>query len=91
MNINSVKNTYWFKKAQAREAAFDKKQVLTHKEVWKKQMKNNKRAALGKKGIEAKGFDRAFETGNVIKHLDLKTTKVHDPIFSSCHNKAGKQ
>ena len=32
------------------------------------------------KKIKAGEFDRAFETGNVVEHLSLKTAKVHYPL-----------
>lgn len=33
-----------------------------------------------KKKIKASEFDRAFEKGSVMKHLDLKSAKVDHPI-----------
>ena len=32
------------------------------------------------KKIKSSEFDQAFEKGNVIKHLDLKTAKTHYPV-----------
>ena len=32
------------------------------------------------KKIKATEFDRAFEEGNAVEHLDLKTAKVHYPV-----------
>ncbi len=33
-----------------------------------------------RKKIKASEFDRAFEEGDVTKHLDMKTAKVYHPV-----------
>jgi hypothetical protein len=35
---------------------------------------------LKRKTIKAAGFDKAFDRGDVVEHLDRKSVKIHAPV-----------